>query len=152
MLGRKLPSARRRALAALLIAAMTVVVGYGAWAGNARSANEPDRRIDRSKLAPPRYPASRHEGKVVMRLDVGSDGRVTRVGLDRSSGFEDLDQAAMAAAQGWYIEPAIEAGRAVASTVRVPVEFSLDEPQTIARQDAHASGENMPDNPPTERR
>ncbi|MGX5730979.1 TonB family protein [Pseudoxanthomonas beigongshangi] len=152
MLGRKLPSARRRALAALLIAAMTAVVGYGAWAGNARSANEPDRRIDRSKLAPPRYPASRHEGKVVMRLDVGSDGRVTRVGLDRSSGFEDLDQAAMAAARGWYIEPAIEAGRAVASTVRVPVEFSLDEPQTIVRQDAHASGENMPNNPPTERR
>ncbi len=123
-----------------------------AFTHDAGSANGPDRRIDRSKLAPPRYPASRHEGTVVMRLEVGRDGRVTRIGLDRSSGFEDLDQAAMTAARGWYIEPAIEGGRAVASTVRVPVEFSLDEPHTIARQDARASEGNMRDNPRTERR
>ena len=123
-----------------------------AFARDAEPADEPDRRIDRSKLAPPRYPASRHEGKVVMRLDVGRDGRVTRVGLDRSSGFEDLDQAAMTAARRWYIEPAIEGGRAVASTVRVPVEFSLDEPQAIARRDARASEGNMRNEARMERR
>lgn len=204
LLGKKLPSARRRALASFVITLMTVAAGYGAWAAqpaqprtasmpgpvidgdkpsgirvegrngtsplaielttarepeaasasarDAKPADEPDRRIDRSKLAPPRYPASRHEGKVVMRLDVGRDGRVTRVGLDRSSGFEDLDQAAMTAARRWYIEPAIEGGRAVASTVRVPVEFSLDEPQAIARRDARASEGNMRNEARMERR
>lgn len=94
--------------------------------------------IDYSKLAPPRYPPSRHEGTVMMRLVIGVDGRVTQVGLERGSGFADLDEAAMAAARGWLFEPAIEAGRAVASTVRVPVEFALDEPGAVARQDAPA--------------
>ena len=103
------------------------------------------RRFDWSKLAPPRYPPSLHEGTVVMRLDVGTDGRVTRVDLERSSGFDDLDQAAMAAARGWYIEPATEAGRAVASTVRVPVEFSLDEPRTGAREENRAREASAPD-------
>ena len=115
-------------------------------------ANGFDRRVDHSKLAPPRYPASRHEGKVMMLLDIGTDGRVTRVALDRSSGFADLDQAAMTAARGWYIEPAIEAGRAVASTIRVPVEFSLDEPRADTQQDGYASEGSMRNEPGRELR
>lgn len=94
------------------------------------------RAVDHSTLAPPRYPASRHEGTVVMRLVIGTEGGVSQVGLERSSGFDDLDQAAMTAARGWRFEPAIEAGRAVVSMVRVPVEFSLDEPDDLAQQAA----------------
>ena len=101
-----------------------------------RPISQMKRPVDHSMLAPPRYPASRHEGTVVMRLVIGTEGGVTQVGLERSSGFEDLDQAAMTAARGWRFEPAIEAGRAVVSMVRVPVEFSLDEPDDVARQAA----------------
>ncbi|WP_255470101.1 TonB family protein [Pseudoxanthomonas sp. z9] len=108
-------------------AASPLVTGSG-------SISRTNRSVDHSTLAPPRYPASRHEGTVVMKLVIGTDGRVRQVGLERSSGFDDLDQAAMAAARGWRFEPAIEAGRAVVSMVRVPVEFSLDEPADLAQQ------------------
>jgi len=101
-----------------------------------RPISQMKRPVDHSTLAPPRYPASRHEGMVLMRLVIGTDGRVSQVGLERSSGFDDLDQAAMTAARGWRFEPAIEAGRAVVSMVRVPVEFSLDEPEGLGQQAA----------------
>lgn len=157
MLGRKLPSRRRRALAMLWVITMAATIGYGAWAAQpmqrqeiplagpgitpamglafidgAGPTNSVVRPIGYSTLAPPRYPVSGNEGKVLMRLIIGTDGRVTGVVLDRSSGFDDLDQAAMTAARGWRFEPAIEAGRAVVSAVRVPVEFSLDESRGIA--------------------
>jgi protein TonB len=42
-----------------------------------------------------------------------------------SSGHEDLDDAARAAASDWTFAPALEDGEPVAGTLRVPVRFEL---------------------------
>lgn len=78
----------------------------------------------------PKYPAlayrNREEGSVLVRADVGADGVPGNVSLVRRSGSRDLDQAALAAVREWHFRPAIENGRAVASTVEVPIDFRLD--------------------------
>ncbi len=54
-------------------------------------------------------------------------GRPTGVAVKQSSGVAILDQAAIAAVRRWTFEPARTAGLPVASTVEVPVRFSLSE-------------------------
>jgi periplasmic protein TonB len=79
---------------------------------------------------PPKYPhAARvagEEGRVRLMLLVGTDGRVERIELARSSGHESLDRAALDAVSRWRFEPASRGGRAVASWVVIPVAFSLE--------------------------
>lgn len=82
--------------------------------------------------APPIYPEQALKegstGVVVLVVDLKADGAVVGVRVDKSSGHAELDQAAMDAAVKWRFQPAMEAGRGVASQVRVPVEFRLDAP------------------------
>lgn len=89
-----------------------------------------------AQMAPPRYPPSLNTGEVVLKIDVAATGAVTGVTVDRSSGFQDLDAAAMEAARKWKLNPGYENGRAVAGQVRVPVRFEADETEEITeRQD-----------------
>ena len=80
-------------------------------------------------LAAPPYPrGARHrgwEGRVVLVLGVGADGRVTSVDVAESSGHDELDSAARDAARGWTFGPALTNGEPVAGTLRVPVRFEL---------------------------
>jgi TonB family protein len=62
---------------------------------------------------------------VLLTITIGADGAVERVEVDTSSGHEELDRAAVEAAEGWRFEPARLDGVAVAHEVRVPVEFRL---------------------------
>ncbi|MBI2381641.1 MAG: energy transducer TonB [Gammaproteobacteria bacterium] len=77
----------------------------------------------------PSYPAlSRRlgeEGTVLLRVAVSASGEAGVVDLERSSGHERLDQAALRAVRRWRFEPARQAGAAVASVALVPVEFEL---------------------------
>ncbi len=77
----------------------------------------------------PRYPrAARRfgeQGRVLLRVEVGTDGRVRDVRLQTSSGYSDLDDAALRAVRGWTFVAARESGRAVAAWVTVPVDFRL---------------------------
>jgi protein TonB len=79
----------------------------------------------------PDYPAAalraREEGTVLVRADVDAQGNPTNVGIAKRSGSRDLDRAAMAAVRKWKFEPAMKDGKAVASTVQVPVDFTLEE-------------------------
>lgn len=63
---------------------------------------------------PPRYPMEsrrkREQGTVVVRLLIGTDGRVQQISIARSSGFERLDQAAIQAIRGWRWQPIIRDG------------------------------------------
>lgn len=78
----------------------------------------------------PSYPAlSRRlgeEGKVLLKVRVGSDGRPLMVDLEKSSNFERLDNAARQVVQGWRFVPARRGDEAVEATVIVPIVFRLD--------------------------
>lgn len=77
----------------------------------------------------PEYPIAaaraRTEGTVLVRAQVDAAGKPSSVEVARTSRSRDLDRAAVSAVQQWTFEPAIRDGKAVASTVQVPVEFTL---------------------------
>lgn len=79
----------------------------------------------------PAYPASalrsRAEGSVLIRAEIDATGNPTNVGIAKRSSSRDLDRAAVNAVRKWKFEPAMKGGKAVASTVQVPVDFTLDE-------------------------
>ena len=81
---------------------------------------------------PPLYPADAARngvsGKVMVVVDVGADGSVVAVKIEKSDPAGVFDDAVMAAVQKWKFEPAIENGKPVAGRVRVPVDFQVDPP------------------------
>lgn len=78
---------------------------------------------------PPAYPARARnlglEGRVDLNVSVDSGGRVTAVEVARSSGSGILDRAAQSAVATWRFRPALRGGRAVATTVVLPIVFRL---------------------------
>lgn len=78
----------------------------------------------------PKYPSVARsrgwEGKVVLQVHVSADGEATQVSVAQSSGHDILDEAAVNAVEGWRFKPAKRGDTAVASTVRVPINFQLD--------------------------
>lgn len=79
----------------------------------------------------PEYPTlakSREwQGKVFLRVKVSAAGLSDEVEVDRSSGHEILDDAAIDAVKQWRFIPARRGEIAVASSVIVPIVFSLRE-------------------------
>jgi TonB family protein len=82
-----------------------------------------------TSLAAPPYPRDARsrgwQGRVVLVLGIGADGNVTSVEVAETSGHDDLDDAARAAARDWTFAPALRDGEPVAGTLRVPVRFEL---------------------------
>lgn len=79
---------------------------------------------------PPYPPAARlrgWEGDVLLRVRVDAAGVVSTVGVERSSGYAILDQAASRAVRSWLFRPARHGRRPVTVEVRVPVQFRLAE-------------------------
>ena len=120
--------------------------GHGHATSNERAGGlagpGPRDSVASKKLGPPRlahpaykrnpptsYPLlarRRHqEGTVLLRVQVSAHGKPLSVKLKQSSGFEALDQAALAAVATWQFEPAKRNNEAIASTIEVPVRFSL---------------------------
>ncbi|MBB6065011.1 energy transducer TonB [Pseudoxanthomonas broegbernensis] len=103
-------------------------------AGSQRaSASVPDRAPRPLADNPvPRYPpaALRNgaEARVVLNIAVDANGVPTDVQVAERDGARDreLDRAAVQAARQWRFEPAMRDGRAVAATVRLPVDFRHD--------------------------
>jgi protein TonB len=65
------------------------------------------------------------EGTVLLRMEIGADGMVTQLRVQRSSGHRLLDQAAIAAAQRWRFAPETDGGFTMRVIVDVPVRFDL---------------------------
>ena len=91
---------------------------------------------DRGPVAPvigekPPYPAlaarMHREGAVTVRLSVSETGKVTAAQLVKSSGYAELDQAALQWVVGWKYKPALKDGQAVASTTEDTVIFNLED-------------------------
>ncbi len=78
----------------------------------------------------PEYPGmSRRrgeQGRLTLKVVVNANGDAESVQLDKSSGFELLDKAAINAVKNWKFIPAKSNHQPVAGTVIVPVRFSLD--------------------------
>ena len=144
MLKQDRPSRRVRLAGLALVGVAACASGFAVWAAQpsqvqalptlpgAQQAITQQATVETSSRMtnPPIYPESLVKqgigGTVVLIVDVAADGRMTGSRIDRSSGDEKLDDAAQAAAASWKFIPAINHGKAVASQVRVPIEFKLD--------------------------
>ncbi|MFO0931288.1 MAG: energy transducer TonB [Planctomycetota bacterium] len=77
---------------------------------------------------PPRYPEAAlragWEGTTWLIVDVGPDGRVANVYVERSSGHDVLDEAALEAVAGWTYDPRLVDGVAAPDRLRLPVRFT----------------------------
>lgn len=77
----------------------------------------------------PSYPASARrrgqEGRVILRVVVLPGGGAGEVVLEKSSGVESLDRAALETVRRWRFSPARRNGRPIAATVQVPIRFAL---------------------------
>jgi protein TonB len=75
----------------------------------------------------PKYPASMLRagvgGTVVVMAELDANGNPVDVKIAERSGERELDRAALNAVRQWRFEPALRNGKAVASSVRVPVDF-----------------------------
>jgi len=76
---------------------------------------------------PPEAIYARHEGVVIIAVEVSAEGRPTAVSLARSSGFPELDHSALRTLWRWRFDPARRLGLAVASHVNIPVRFHLEQ-------------------------
>ena len=64
-----------------------------------------------------------------------ADGSVADARIERSSGNQALDAAALEVVRQWQFHPAQQDGKAVDGSSLVPVRFSLNLPVTAAGQD-----------------
>jgi protein TonB len=78
----------------------------------------------------PAYPAMsrrlREEGTSVIRVLIGTDGRAQDARIARSSGFERLDEAALATARSWRYVPGTRGGVPEAMWFEVPIRWQLN--------------------------
>jgi protein TonB len=62
---------------------------------------------------------------VLLRVRVSPEGRPGAITIERSSGRDVLDQAAIEAVRDWSFVPARQGDHAIAGWVSVPIEFHL---------------------------
>lgn len=78
----------------------------------------------------PKYPPiSRRlgeEGKVLLKVRVTTEGAAATVDLEKTSGFERLDEAARQAVARWRFVPAKRGDEPIEASVIVPIVFRLD--------------------------
>jgi protein TonB len=96
-------------------------------------ANETPAHVDLSQPHPqPPYPdsalTSGEQGTIFMDLYVRPSGRISRFRVSQSSGFEDLDNAAVESVLNWRFVPAIQDGDPVSDWTTVKVVFQLPRP------------------------
>ena len=77
----------------------------------------------------PAYPSTARrngeQGTVLLRVLVNAAGEPERVEINRSSGFDRLDRAALDAVRLWKFVPGRRGGEAITAWVNVPPMFSL---------------------------
>lgn len=78
----------------------------------------------------PIYPAQSRrmgeQGKVVVRVLIGTDGLAQKVEIRQSSGFERLDEAALKSVKNWRYVPGKRAGVVQAMWFSVPINYVLE--------------------------
>lgn len=91
--------------------------------------SEPIFNADYLNNPAPSYPMAAKrkgiQGKVLISVVVKTDGTPGAVAISRSSGSNDLDEAALDAVRQWKFVPAKSKGQFVQASVIVPVEFKI---------------------------
>ena len=89
----------------------------------------PYRRPELLMLVPPVYPREAEkkgiEGTVALRVLVTEKGTVDQVEIEQSSGYSDMDDAAVKAAKKTRFRPAVKDGERVAMWINYPIQFAL---------------------------
>ena len=84
---------------------------------------------DVASIPQPIYPKEslrlKEQGTVLLEVEIKSDGSIGEIKILQHPGHERLVNAAIDAIRKARIEPAVEDGRPIASTVRVPFNFVL---------------------------
>ncbi len=78
---------------------------------------------------PPEAYRAREEGTVMVLAQVDALGNASDVKVVKRSGSRVLDRAALNEVRKWKFRPAMEGGKAVASSVQVPVDYRLGDQQ-----------------------
>jgi len=104
------------------------VAGLGVSA-TAASAGDRHPEVDTARPTPVVYPkvAQRwgEEGTVLVSVYVNEFGHPVKVGVARSSGYVDLDNAAVDTVMNWHFVPAIRDGAIASDWARVQVIYKL---------------------------
>ncbi len=109
--------------------------GVGSGVGSGAGSGQGVLRVSLSALryrnaVKPEYPESsierRETGQVNIRVVVGTDGAVKNAGVEHSSGFKRLDNAALKAAKRTTFYPYIDNGVAAAVMASIPYRFNLN--------------------------
>jgi TonB family protein len=86
-------------------------------------------KVDISRPTPVVYPtasqARGEEGTVVLGVSVTDAGRPRRIRLLKSSGYSDLDNAAMETAFNWHYLPAVHGGETADDWATVQIKYTL---------------------------
>ena len=97
-------------------------------AGSTQCMADSPAKIDTASFnAPPAYPssaqASGEQGDVVLDVEVNDAGRARDVRVKRSSGFDDLDNAAIETALNWRYIPAVVNGDTATSWTTIKIHY-----------------------------
>lgn len=84
----------------------------------------------KGQMPSPQYPADAlrrgESGTVMVRVEVDTSGMPAGVALVKRSGSRDLDRAAMEAVREWRFQPAQRNGKAIASSLVIPIDFKAE--------------------------
>ena len=84
----------------------------------------------KGQMPSPQYPAAAlrrgESGTVMVRVEVDTSGMPAGVALVKRSGSRDLDRAAMEAVREWRFQPAQRNGKAIASSLVIPIDFKAE--------------------------
>jgi protein TonB len=85
--------------------------------------------VDRSQPTNVVYPtgaqSAGEEGTVIVNVFVNSNGKPSRFGIVKSSGFSDLDNSALETVMNWHYVPALRDGDTVGDWTQVDVVYKL---------------------------
>lgn len=89
----------------------------------------PDYRAASLHNPPPHYPhAARRrgmQGRVLLHVQVMASGHCGQIEIQKSSGHDILDDAAVEAVKEWHFIPATHLGFAITSWLHIPIRFEL---------------------------
>lgn len=123
-------SSRRNAFLSVIVAAILSAPGWTSAAGSdklvpVRLASDSPGMIRFESCARPTYPEQEakqnHQGTVTLRFLVGADGKVKESRVMKSSGYPDLDDAALVAISKCRFNPLIANGKPVDAWI--PVQY-----------------------------
>jgi len=111
--------------------------GTGTGTGTERGGQRSGSEVGRSSVSSPGYAENPkpvyplearqkgYEGEVLLKVEVLQNGRVGEVQVEKSSGYEILDQSAIAAVKKWKFIPAKKGKIPIPSWVNIPITFQL---------------------------